>query len=156
MQKVILITGVSSGFGKATAEMLRAKGHIIYGTSRNILRNNNINNLVMDVTKPETIKQAVAEIMAKEGRIDVLINNAGMGIGGAIELATEEEIQLQMGTNFRGMANVCREVLPVMRRQRSGKKYHADLLHRNRELCCLPLKQQQAELTQENRRGQET
>lgn len=121
MQKVILITGVSSGFGKATAEMLRAKGHIIYGTSRNMLQNNNINNLVMDVTKPETIKQAVAEIMAKEGRIDVLINNAGMGIGGAIELATEEEIQLQMGTNFRGMANVCREVLPVMRRQRSGK-----------------------------------
>jgi len=121
MQKVILITGVSSGFGKATAELLSSKGHIVYGTSRKPLETNGINNLVMDVTKPETIKAAVAEIMSKEGRIDVLINNAGMGIGGAIELATEEEIQLQMGTNFRGMANVCREVLPVMRKQRSGK-----------------------------------
>ena len=122
MQKVILLTGISSGFGKATAKLLSEKGHIVYGTSRKTLENTGaITSLVVDVTQPDTIKQAVAEIMKKEGRIDVLINNAGMGIGGAIELATDEEIQLQMGTNFRGMANMCREVLPIMRKQRSGK-----------------------------------
>ncbi len=121
MQKVILITGVSSGFGKSTAELLSSKGHIVYGTSRKPLENNGINTLVMDVTQPETIKQAVSKILEKEGRIDVLINNAGMGIGGSIELATEEEIRLQMQTNFMGMANVCREVLPAMRKQRCGK-----------------------------------
>ena len=63
----------------------------------------------------------VAEIAEREGRIDVLINNAGMGIGGALELATDEEIDLQMGTNFMGCVNMCRAVLPVMRRQREGK-----------------------------------
>ena len=121
MQKVILITGASSGFGRETAHLLAQKGHIVYGTSRKPLGDPLINTLQMDGRQPETIQNAVNQILEKEGRIDVLINNAGMGIGGSIELATEEEVQLQMGTNFFGMTNVCKCVLPVFRKQRSGK-----------------------------------
>ena len=67
------------------------------------------------------VNNVVKQAIDKFGRIDVLINNAGMGIGGCIELATDEEIALQMNTNFMGMANMCKAVLPIFRKQRSGK-----------------------------------
>lgn len=120
-QKVILITGASSGFGKAISERLAIQGHIVYGTSRKIQpEHNGVKMLALDVTKPETIEPAVNVIMKEQQRIDVLINNAGMGIGGAVELATPEETELQMGTNFGGVVNVSRAVLPHMRKQRNG------------------------------------
>ena len=77
--------------------------------------------LVVDVTSPLSIRQAVEQIISEQGRIDVLINNAGIGIGGALELATEDEVNRQMNTNFIGVVNMCREVLPVMRKTRKGK-----------------------------------
>lgn len=121
MKRVVLITGASSGFGKATAELLAAQGHIVYGTSRSAIEHPKIHFLQMDVRDTESVAAGVQQIIAKEGRLDVLINNAGMGIGGSLELATQEEIELQMGTNFGGCVNLCRQVLPHMRQQRSGK-----------------------------------
>jgi short-subunit dehydrogenase len=121
MEKVILITGASSGFGLTTAQYLINKGYTVYGTSRKLVNNNNINMLQMDVCNKESITKAVNYIIEKEGSIDVVINNAGVGVGGSIELATEDEISLQMNTNFMGMANVCSIVLPFFRKQRYGK-----------------------------------
>lgn len=121
MSKTILITGASSGFGKSTAEMLAKKGHIVYGTSRKPCTHEKIKMLVMDVRDRQSVKLAVDKIIEEQGHIDVLINNAGMGIGGALEMATPEEIDVQMNTNFGGCVNVCQAVLPHMRKQRSGR-----------------------------------
>lgn len=121
MAKVILITGASSGFGKATAELLAKRGHTVYGLARRTMEHPQIHYLTADVRKRDEIDRRVAEIIAKEQRIDVLINNAGMGIGGAIELATSDEINCQMGTNFMGCVNLCQSVLPHMRRQGGGR-----------------------------------
>ncbi len=120
-QQVIIITGASSGFGKATAEMLSAKGHIVYGLCRREMQDSDIRYRQCDVRNREQIATVVAEIVKEQGRVDVLINNAGMGIGGALELATEEEIDLQMGTNFMGCVNMCQAVLPYMRKAHKGK-----------------------------------
>ena len=120
-QQVIVITGASSGFGKATAEMLSKKGHTVYGLCRRVLAGSNIKYCQCDVRDRENIRAVVEQIVQEQGRIDVLINNAGMGIGGALELATEEEIDLQMGTNFMGCVNMCQAVLPYMRKARKGK-----------------------------------
>ncbi len=120
-QQVIIITGASSGFGKATAEILSAKGHIVYGLCRREMQDSDIRYRQCDVRNREQIATVVAEIVKEQGRVDVLINNAGMGIGGALELATDEEIDLQMGTNFMGCVNMCQAVLPYMRKARRGK-----------------------------------
>ena len=77
--------------------------------------------LVVDVTNTSSIQQAIGQIISEQGRIDVLINNAGMGIGGALELATEREVDIQMSTNFFGVVNMCKAVLPYMRKARKGK-----------------------------------
>ena len=119
-KKVILITGISSGLGEATGKLLSEKGYTVYGTSRRYVEINNINWLYMDVTKSETIQEAVNSIIQREKHIDVLINNAGIGIGGAIELATDDEISKQMETNFFGCVKVCKAVLPHMRQQEHG------------------------------------
>lgn len=120
--QIILITGASSGFGRITAQMLSEQGHIVYGTSRKLSCDiGKVRMLVADVTSPSSIHQAVDKIMTEQGRIDVLINNAGIGIGGALELASDEEVSKQMNTNFYGVVNMCREVLPVMRKARNGK-----------------------------------
>ena len=74
----------------------------------------------MDLTDTDSIKKAVSTVIEKEGRIDVLINNAGMHTGGPIETSPIENIKLQMDTNFIGMVNITREVLPVMRKQGGG------------------------------------
>ncbi len=122
LPQIILITGASSGFGKITAQLLSKQGHIVYGTSRKPQEDRDgVRMLVVDVTIISSIEQAVACIIQQHGRIDVLINNAGMGIGGALELATEHEIGLQMNTNFFGVVNSCNVVLPYMRKARSGK-----------------------------------
>lgn len=121
-KKVIFITGASSGFGKETAGELVRRGHIVYGTSRKgVACDNGVRMLPMDVTDKDSIAVAVDRVVAEQGRIDVLINNAGVGISGALELATEEEFEWQMGTNFKGMVNMCNAVLPHMRNARNGR-----------------------------------
>lgn len=121
MGKVILITGISSGFGKSTATLLAQKGHTVYGTIRKQTETDPlVHVLQMDLTRPDSISKAVTELMEKEGRIDVLINNAGMHSGGPIETTPIEILKLQMDTNFMGMVMLTRAVLPVMRKQGSG------------------------------------
>ncbi len=121
MKKIILITGISSGFGKETARLLAEKGHTVYGTVRkNTDQTTSVNYLTMDLTDIVSIKKAVSLILEKEGRIDVLVNNAGMHTGGPIETSPIENIKLQMDTNFMGTVNLTREVLPLMRKQGGG------------------------------------
>jgi len=121
MKKVILITGISSGFGKETAKLLAGKGHTVYGTVRkDAMTGTPVHYLTMDLTDVESIKSAVSTVIEKEGRIDVLINNAGMHTGGPAETTPIENIRLQMDTNFIGMVQITKEVLPYMRNQGGG------------------------------------
>lgn len=121
MKKVILITGISSGFGKHTARLLAEAGHTVYGTVRNSGDNTgSVQTLVMDLTDEDSIRKAVSEVIQKENRIDVLINNAGMHSGGPVETLPIETIKLQMDTNFLGTVLLIREVLPFMRKQGGG------------------------------------
>jgi len=121
MGKVVLITGISSGFGKETARLLAENGHTVYGTvRRNTEVPPHVRTLILDLTDSSTIKQAVQTVREENGRIDVLINNAGMHTGGPIETIPEDYIRLQMETNFMGTVLLTREVLPVMRGQRGG------------------------------------
>ncbi len=121
MRKVIVITGASSGFGKAAAELLATKGHKVYGISRRPIQKSGITFMQGDVTDSDGIRQIISSIIDAEGHIDVLVNNAGMGIGGSLELATDDEIAVQMGTNFNGCVNLCRAVLPYMRARKEGR-----------------------------------
>jgi short-subunit dehydrogenase len=123
---VILITGATSGFGQAIAEYLAKKGHIVYGTGRKVQNisygeRKNITLLQMDITDIESIQNGIQTLIEREGRIDILINNAGVGVAGVLELSTAEEIHFQINTNLIGTINVCSQVLPYMRKQRSGK-----------------------------------
>jgi short-subunit dehydrogenase len=121
MAKVVLITGVSSGLGKHIAAYLVAKGFNVYGTSRrNIESADGMTVLNMDVTDPVSIQKAVGILLEKEGRIDALVNNAGMGLSGAIEDYSDEEAHREMETNFYGTFYTTRAVLPAMRQQKSG------------------------------------
>ena len=121
MKKVILITGISSGFGKETAGLLSEQGHIVYGTvRRDCETSKKINTIRLDLTDSASIKNAVETVIQKEGRIDVLINNAGMHTGGPIETIPMEYIKLQMDTSFLGLVQLTREVLPFMRKQGGG------------------------------------
>ena len=107
---MILLTGATSGFGKTASAMLAARGHRVFGTGRTVQegqREDGVWMLRMDVTDVESVHMAVDAVMRIAGRIDVLVNNAGAGIGGALELATQEEKHWQMDTNFMGMTNVC-------------------------------------------------
>lgn len=119
---VILITGISSGFGMETARLLSQEGHVVYGTvRRNVEPLPGVHYLKVDVRHRDAVQNAVQQMVKQEGRIDVLINNAGMGIGGPVEFATEEEIREQMDANFMGLVNFVTAVLPIMRKQGKGK-----------------------------------
>ncbi|WP_372756471.1 SDR family oxidoreductase [Mariniflexile sp.] len=122
MNKVVLVTGGSSGIGKSVGEYLTDNGFIVYGTSRNPERypESRFPILELDVKDVNTIQQTVNTIIEKEGRLDVLINNAGAGITGAIEEIPEAEIKANFETNFFGPINVIKAVLPQMRKQHLG------------------------------------
>jgi NAD(P)-dependent dehydrogenase (short-subunit alcohol dehydrogenase family) len=121
MKKIILITGVSSGFGKESARLLAEAGHTVYGTvRRDCETDESVNVIRMDLTDPASIKSAVETVIEKEGRIDVLINNAAMHSAGPVETIPEEFIKLQLDTNFMGMVRMTRALLPHMRKQGSG------------------------------------
>lgn len=121
MKKVILITGISSGFGKETASLLANSGHKVYGTIRKPTETDPLVQVLnMDLTKPSSIDNAVKTVFEKEGKIDVLVNNAGMHSGGPVETIPVETIRLQMETNFTGLVLLTRAVLPIMRKQGGG------------------------------------
>lgn len=122
MSKVVLITGASSGIGKAIGEFLFHKGFTVYGTSRNPekITNSVFPLLALDVRSSESILQAVQKIISISNRIDVVINNAGVGITGPIEETPTDEMRTNFETNFFGPIEVIKTVLPQMRKQKSG------------------------------------
>ena len=122
MSKVVLITGGSSGIGKSIGEFLTNKSYKVYGTSRNPenCKDSMFPLIALDVTKKETIETCIKEVIKNEGRVDVLINNAGVGITGPIEEIPENEIKNNFETNFFGPINVIKAVLPQMRKQNDG------------------------------------
>lgn len=122
MSKVVLITGGSSGIGKSVGEFLTQKGFIVYGTSRNPskIKNHPFKLISLDVTNLESINNAVKMVISEEGKIDVLINNAGMGITGPIEDTPTNEMRKVFETNFFGAIDTMKAVIPQMRKQKSG------------------------------------
>jgi NAD(P)-dependent dehydrogenase (short-subunit alcohol dehydrogenase family) len=128
MSKVWFITGCSTGFGRELAKLVLELGHKVAVTSRNTDDIKDITAqypdtsvaIKLDVTMPNEIKDAVQQAIKSFGRIDVLVNNAGIGYFGAIEESEEEEVRRMFEINFFGLANMTKEVLPIMRKQRSG------------------------------------
>ncbi len=119
---VILITGISSGFGKAMAEQLASEGHKIYGTHRReVERIPGVTYIKVEAGDERQVEECVNQVVRAEGRIDVFINNAGMGIGGPLEFCSLEDAQRQMDVNWMGMVRFLHYVVPVMRRQGHGK-----------------------------------
>ena len=119
---VILITGISSGFGLEMARRLSSDGHTVYGTvRRDVPKLDGVHYLHADVCNGSDALAAVDAVIAAQGHIDTLICNAGMGIGGPAEFSTEEEIKLQMDTNFLGQVRFIKAVLPHMRKAGKGR-----------------------------------
>lgn len=127
-KKVWFITGSSTGFGRELAEEVLAQGHKVVATAR---KPETLDELIkshpdtartvrLDVTNKTEVVAAIAEAVREFGRIDVLVNNAGYGLIGAIEEASDEQIRAQFETNVFGALNVMRAVLPQMRKQQSG------------------------------------
>lgn len=124
--KVILITGASSGIGYDAAQTLARQGHRVYAAARRVermepLKSDGVAVLRMDVTDSESMAEGVKAVLDAEGRIDVLVNNAGYGYFGAIENVTMEEARRQVEVNVFGLAELCKLVLPVMRQQGGGR-----------------------------------
>ncbi|MDD5157607.1 SDR family oxidoreductase [Sulfurimonas sp.] len=123
MSKVVLITGASSGMGEISAKFLSDNGYVVYAGTRDkvaISDNAKLKNIYVDVTKTESIKNAVNLIIKNEGKIDVLVNNAGYGLLSTLEDGTDEEIFNQFDVNVFGLIKTTREVLPYMREAKSG------------------------------------
>lgn len=130
MSKVILITGASTGFGRDTAETLALAGHTVFATMRDpkdknkvhaeALQSKGINVLELDVTNTQSIQNAVANFVLQAGRIDVLINNAGIAAAGVTEAFTDEQVSALFDVNVIGVHRVTRAILPTFRSQKDG------------------------------------
>lgn len=122
MNKTVLVTGASSGLGQSIAEYLAQKGYKVYGTSRHPKQNekNGVHFKALDVRSEATIQNCIKEIIAENQRIDILINNAGVGITGPLEEIPIDEAQAHFDTNFFGPMRVINAVLPFMRQQNQG------------------------------------
>ena len=131
-KEVAVVTGSSSGIGHETALTLARNGYTTYATMRNTSKAAEIQSIAskenlpiivkqLDVTKDESVRNAIQQIASEAGRIDVVVNNAGYGLTGAFEDLSIEEIKAQYETNFFGVIRVTQAILPIMRKQRSGK-----------------------------------
>ncbi|MEI8204221.1 MAG: SDR family oxidoreductase [Bacteroidota bacterium] len=119
--KTVLITGVSSGFGRAIAEQLSANGYKVIGTVRKPLAESvSFETIILDVTKPESIQSGIESILNKHKHIDVLINNAGFGLTGEMELTAPEDRKKIFDTNLFGYMDMINAVLPSMRDAKNG------------------------------------
>lgn len=123
-KKMVLITGISSGIGEATARLLTKRDFTIFGTSRNpsgLEPIPGVEVLPLDVRSDESVENCVDTVVERAGRLDILVNNAGYGLEGVIEEVTVEEAKAQFETNFFGVVRMVNRVLPIMRTQRSGQ-----------------------------------
>ena len=121
MRKVAVVTGGTSGIGKQTALALLREGCTVYELSRRETGVEGMHHIAADITKEDTVKAAVDQVMAVEGHIDVLVNNAGFGISGAIEFTDTEDAKRLFDADFFGMVNLNRCVIPVMRQAGRGR-----------------------------------
>ena len=126
MKRVIIVTGASAGIGKATALQLIKEGHTVYGAARRVEKMQDLvqaggHAVGIDVTNHEQVYAEVQKIIDKEGRVDVLVNNAGFAIYGAVEDVSYEDARRQFEVNIFGLAEITKAVLPTMRAQKSGK-----------------------------------
>ena len=121
MRKVAIVTGGTSGIGKQTALALLREGCTVYELSRRETGVEGMHHIAADITKEDTVKAAVDQVMAAEGHIDVLVNNAGFGISGAIEFTDTEDAKRLFDADFFGMVNLNRCVIPLMRRAGMGR-----------------------------------
>lgn len=121
-QRVAIVTGASSGIGKCVAEELERLGARVYDFSRSEKEpRKGITHISTDVTNVDNINESLNTVLTREGKVDILINCAGFGISGAIEFTGQEEAKSQLEVNFFGMTNVCRAVLPNMRKRKAGR-----------------------------------
>lgn len=125
MPKVVLITGASSGIGKVTAKHLIKQGHIVYGAARRLENMKDLNELGghaigMDITNESQIQAAVDRVLFEQNRVDVLINNAGYAVYGAVEQVSIDEARRQFEVNLFGLASLTQKIIPKMRDQGSG------------------------------------
>lgn len=119
--KTVVITGGSSGIGKATVELFADQGWQVFEWSRSGKSTDKVTHISCDVTQPEQTRAAAKQVLEQAGQIDVLISNAGFGISGAIEFTTTEDAHRQMEVNFFGALNSVQAVLPSMRERKSGR-----------------------------------
>lgn len=123
-KKVVLITGVSSGIGEATARLLALQDFTIFGTARDpssVKATPSVEVLRLDVCSDESVNNCVDRVVERAGRLDILVNNAGYGLEGVVEEVTVEEAKAQFETNFFGVVRMVKRVLPIMRKQGSGQ-----------------------------------
>src|SRR6478672_13181370 len=120
---VAIVTGASGGIGEATARALHAAGYRVFGTSRRApaTRSPGIEHLTLDVTSDESVRAAVGEVLSKTGRIDLLVNNAGVGLVAGAEESSLEQAKSLFEVNLFGLIRMTKAVLPTMRRQRAGR-----------------------------------
>lgn len=122
-RKVVLVTGASSGVGRATARLLAEQGHTVFGTSRTPGGGEAVPNLTMlalDVRSDASVAACVDAVSSQAGRLDVLVNNAGYELAGALEETSLDEAKAQFETNFFGVVRMVNAVVPIMRRQQHG------------------------------------
>ncbi len=121
-KRVILVIGASASIGRACADLFHQRGEIVYGASRDWSKRGDapFNTVTMDITQDESVRAAVAIILAQEGRLDALINAAGFTLAGAVEDAPMEDVKTSFETNVYGVLRAIQAVLPAMREQRRG------------------------------------
>lgn len=119
--RIAVVTGGSSGIGRATAQALAAKGCTVYELSRRDNPPEGVSHLTADITDEQQVKKAIDEVVSREGKIDILVNNAGYGISGAAEMTDSADSHAQLELNLHGMDNVTRAILPYMRERKSGR-----------------------------------
>ncbi|HJS50367.1 MAG TPA: SDR family oxidoreductase [Pyrinomonadaceae bacterium] len=126
MEKVILVTGASTGIGRETVKLFQAKNWKVAATMRRPEKSEDLQKIAdvecirLDVTDIDSIRSAIAETLEKFGRIDAVVNNAGYGVVGPFEASTYEQVNRQLQTNIIGLMNVCREIIPYFREQKRG------------------------------------